>query len=137
MSELLLDNQNTGESSDDKESKKKKRRISNILHWEECFNSYISIIATQHSTQVSDLLGYSSLIVHAARKFEGDGWLQYDCSFRKGIVDQSMRKWSEVDLSAWTIALAKANPHEHCTLSFSLITQQALQRLRRIRQWKA
>ncbi len=123
MAELLSDNQNTGESSDDKEGKsdkKRKQKITNILQWVECFNSYIAIVATQHPTRVPDLLGYSSLIVHAARKFEGDQWLQYDRNFRKRMVGQPTRQWSDVDLSTWAMAFAKATPREHCNLCFSL-----------------
>ncbi len=36
--------------------------------------------------KVPDLLAYSSLIVHAHRKFRGEGWLQYDRNVRKSVA---------------------------------------------------
>ena len=46
--------------------------------WVECSHTYIGVIAQQQPGRVTDLLAYASLIVHAARKFKGEGWLQYD-----------------------------------------------------------
>ena len=123
MSDLLLDNANSDDNSEDKDSKwgrKKRHRITNILQWVECFNAYISIVATQHPTRVPDLLAYSSLIVHAACKFEGEEWTQYDRNFRKQVAGQPNRKWGDVDLSAWAMAFARATPREHCAICFSL-----------------
>lgn len=67
-----------------------------------------------------DLLAYSSLIVHAARKFKGDGWIHYDRNVRKRAAAGSRDKWSDINTSLWALAFANAQPREHCALCFSL-----------------
>ena len=63
--------------------RRKKRRVTGILQWVECFHSYIGVVAQQQPDRVVDLLAYASLIVHAAQKFKGEGWQQYDRNFHK------------------------------------------------------
>ena len=84
LAELLADNtsdEKPASANKDKDTNRKKRKITNILQWVECFNAYIIILDQPERTP--DLLAYSSLIVHAARKFKGDGWISYDRNFRK------------------------------------------------------
>ena len=61
-------------SCEEKARRSKRQRINNILQWVECFNAYMIILDQPERTP--DMLAYSSLIVHAARKFKGEGWLQ-------------------------------------------------------------
>ena len=88
MAELLPERLGQAEDScinvGEGESRKRKRsRVFSALQWVECFHTYISVIAQQQPARVPDLLGHASLIVHAARKFKGEGWLQYDKNFRR------------------------------------------------------
>ena len=76
LAELLEDSQSYPDKSNNGRSKK--RKIASILQWVECFNAYITIL--DQPERVPTLLSYSSLIVHAAKKFRGDGWIQYDRS---------------------------------------------------------
>ena len=104
--------------SDSKGDRPKRRKISNILQWVECFNAYMVIF--NQPERMPDLLAYSSLIVHAARKFKGDGWLHYDRNLRKRAAAGAGDKWGEVNTSLWALAFANAQPKEHCALCFSL-----------------
>ena len=46
--------------------KSKRRGVTNILEWIQCFSIYIAIIAQKHPERVPDLLGYQSLIIDAS-----------------------------------------------------------------------
>ena len=79
MAELLPEKLGQAEEPEKKvgegDSRKRKRvRVASVLQWVECFHSYIGVVAQQQPARVTDLLGYASLIVHAARKFKGEGW---------------------------------------------------------------
>ena len=41
-----------------------------------CTCTYIGVVALCQPQWVLDLLGYASLIAHAARRFKGKGWVQ-------------------------------------------------------------
>ena len=119
LADLLGDNLSEEKSPDkSKDSKRKKRKIANILQWVECFNAYVTIL--NQPDRISDLLAYSSLIVHAARKFKGENWIAYDRNFRKQAAATRNKKWADIDMSLWALAFAKAEPQETCSICFSL-----------------
>ncbi len=109
-----------GTSNDTGEKPRRKRRVANILQWVECFNAYISIVTQRDPTRVQDLLAYSSLIVHTARKYAGDGWIQYDRNFRKAAAANPAIKWGEIHQTFYAMAFVNAKTKEHCSLCFSL-----------------
>ena len=39
------------------------------------------LYSSETAIKANDLLGYASLIAHAARKYKGDDWIQYDVNF--------------------------------------------------------
>ena len=124
MVELLPESMGQDEEKD-KESthegpKRKKRRISNALQWTECFNAYITVVATREPSRVPDLLAYASLIVRASRMYQGDGWAHYDRTFRKKAAAFPGKSWREVDGSLWTMAFCHAKPRDHCEHCFSI-----------------
>ena len=98
-----------------KTGKQRLQRIRDIGQWIQCFNCYISIVSQKEPGRTSDLLAYSSLIVYAAWRFRGQGWLQYDWSFRKLAAANPQRLWANLDPSLWTIAFCNAQPGEQCS----------------------
>ena len=124
MSELLPEKLGAQEESKGSDSKKPKRkRKSDILQWVECFNAYTSALLVHTASRASDLL---SLIVHAARKFKGEGWIQYDINFRKRAAAFPSEMWADINPTLWQLAFGSATPRTHCALCFSLdhTTQQ-------------
>ncbi len=109
-----------GTSNDTGEKPRKKRRVANILQWVECFNAYVSVVTQRDPTRMQDLLAYSSLIVHTARKYAGDGWIQYDRNFRKAAAANPAMKWGEIHQTFYAMAFVNAKTKEHCSLCFSL-----------------
>ncbi len=106
-----------GEASD---RRRKRSKVTSVLQWTECFHAYIGIFARQQPEQVTDLLAYASLIIHAARKFKGDAWLQYDKNFRRYAEVHPSIQWAETNPSIWTMAFCNAQPRPHCELCFSI-----------------
>ena len=100
--------------------RKSRRRVADILQWVERFHTYINMAIIQQPARASNLLAYASLIVHAARKFRGDGWLQYDGNLRKRAVAFPSEEWAEVNPLLWILAFSNANAKPHCTICFSL-----------------
>ena len=86
--------------------KSKRRAVTNILEWIQCFSIYIAIIALKHPDKVPDLLGYQSLIIDASIQYEGDSWIGYDCRFRLSAAANSTKIWASLDPTLWNLAFA-------------------------------
>ena len=77
--------------------KSKRRAVTNILEWIQCFSVYIAIIALKYPERVPDLLGYQSLIIDASIQYEGDSWVGYDRRFRLSAAANSTKAWASLD----------------------------------------
>ena len=88
MSELLpnrLGCLKTGQITEDQATSRpmaRKRYVSTILEWIQCFGIYMVVLTQKHPEPISDLLGYQHLIITASLEYEGDNWLGYDRQFR-------------------------------------------------------
>ena len=124
MAELLPEKLGQADSlpSTSKEDKQKarKKRVASILQWVECFHTYIGVLVQQHPGRTQDLLAYASLVVHAARKYRGEGWATYDRNFRKKAAAHPGVKWGDLDSSLWSLAFCNAVAREHCALCMSV-----------------
>ena len=116
----LTEDRPKSDPREETKGKKARRKVVNILQWVECFHTYISVVVVQQPSRVADLLGYASLIVHAARKFKGDGWVQYDRNFRKRAAAAPTEPWAGINQSLWALAFSNAETKPHCSLCFSL-----------------
>ena len=126
MTELLpdklgqLDPPETSGSKDADKKKSKGKRVANILQWVECLHSYIGFTVQQQPTRTQDLLAYASLVVHAARKYKGEGWTEYDKNFRKRAAAHPGEKWGELNTPLWTLAFCNEERREHCNVCLSI-----------------
>jgi len=107
-------------SSDKKDKKRNKAKISSVAQWGECFNAYITVVNQHQPERMSDLLSYASLILRASRMYQGEGWIQYDRNFRKKAAAFPSLSWGNIDNSLWTMAFCSATPRQHCKLCFSV-----------------
>ena len=71
------------------------KRVTNILQWVECFHSYMGIVVQAQPERTQDFLAYASLIVHAARKYKGEGWATYDRNFCRQAAVHPQEKWGD------------------------------------------
>ena len=103
MAELLPENLNLFTTTDADQSiyKIKRRVVTNIVEWLQCFSTYVAIVSYKQPERVSDLLGYQNLIIQASQDYEGDFWLDYDCRFRQQLAAFPSTNWARTDSSLW------------------------------------
>ena len=120
MAELLPESLGHLASDDDQHVVKPKRRvISDIVEWLQCFGTYIAIISRKQPTRVIDLLGYQGLIIQAYQEYQGDSWLGYDHRFRQQTA-AIPTKWAVVDPTLWNLAFSGRAGVSCCSYCFSL-----------------
>ena len=107
-----------GTSSESKGTRK--RKLSSISQWIQCFNTYVSIVALKQLSRITDLLAYSSLIVQVHRKHSGDNWQVYNRNFHKQAAAQQLLSWAHIDPSLWMMAFANAVTNQHCQWCLTL-----------------
>ena len=122
MSELLPESlgQITSEDNQSALTKPRRRVVSDIVEWLQCFGTYIAIISRKQPTRVIDLLGYQSLIIQAYQEHEGDRWLGYDRRFRQQAAATPSTTWSIVDTNLWNLAFSGRGGISRCSHCFSL-----------------
>ena len=75
MSELTIDRLSLPPSDEaSKPSHSKKRPVTSIIEWTQCFTNYIAILVQAQPSRTTDLLGYQHLILEAHLEYSGDGW---------------------------------------------------------------
>ena len=93
-------------------SSRERKTDLDILSWVECFNSYISVIATYRAR---DLLAYMALIIRTAKSFGGKAWFHYDRAFRREGEVNNVQDWSvmRTDLYNFHTSAATRAPDVH------------------------
>ena len=105
----------------DKEDKKTKRRqVTNILEWIQCYAIYMAVRTQKFPDKVQDMLGYLALIVEARMENDGDGWLGYDRRFRQTAAATPDIPWARIDSTLWNKAFAGHARANRCKYCFSL-----------------
>ena len=122
MAELLPDRLgNTRVNSDEQgSSRPKKRSVTSILEWIQCFSIYTSIIAKKQPERVPDLLGYQTLLIDAYLEYRGDTWVGYDRRFRLTAAANATKVWARIDPTLWNLAFTGIAKTSRCTHCFSL-----------------
>ena len=124
MAELLLDRLgiSTGLANrDDKQATRSKRRqVTNILEWIQCFGIYVAVLTLKHPDRIQDLLGYQALIVEACMEYNCEAWLGYDRRFRQDAAASSNTVWAKIDPTLWNKAFTGQARAQRCQYCFSL-----------------
>ena len=92
------------------------REVPSLIAWVFCFTAYIAV-RTQEPT-VRDMLTYCWLVIRKVLRHGGQGWQDYDHSFRsQAAIDCSLR-WNTLlpDLQASTILGQPAGSGTYCSL---------------------
>ena len=121
MAELLPDRLGTAgmRAGDDqtKSVKTKRRLVTNIVEWVECFAIYIAVLSKKQPQRVPEMLGYLILILEAHTEYAGDGWLGYDRRFRMAAAGNPSINWAAIDTTLWNLAFsgkARSAQYKHC-----------------------
>lgn len=108
LSDLLPERLATtfAEEDQSKSSKSKRKHITFILEWVQCFSFYTAVISRQQPEKVPDILGYQSLIIKIHWEFQAEYWMGYGCRFRQRAAVTYMEKWANIDPTLWSLAFA-------------------------------
>ena len=125
MSELLPDRlgcPKTGHTFEDQAIPRPRRRyVSTILEWIQCFGIYIAALTQKHPERIPDLLGYQQLIIEASLEYEGDNWLGYDRQFQLTAAATQNTAWGHIDQTLWSLAFSAKAKASRCKYCFSII----------------
>ena len=132
MAELLPDRMGLSAArndlaTDEKEgkqgSKSKRRQVTNILEWVQCFSIYMAVVSEKHPDRIKDLLGYQALIVEARMEYDSETWLGYDRRFRQTVAATPDAVWARIDPTLWNMAFTGQARAQRCKFCFSLTHQ--------------
>ena len=78
---------------------RKKKPVTDLKTWVQCFAIYAGIISMKHPEVISDMMAYMVMIVKAAEEYAGLAWVRYDEAFRSQAAAKKEVKWSQVNPS--------------------------------------
>ena len=92
-----------------KTSRSKRRPVTSIVEWAQCFSNYIAVLVQAQPERVADLLGYQHLILEAHLEYEGDGWVAYDRRFRQIAATAPGGLWAHRDVDLWNMVFFRVS----------------------------
>ena len=120
MSELTIDHLTMSPLDETGKSPTPKRRpVTSIIEWTQCFANYIAILVQAQPERISDLLGYQHLILEASLEYSGDGWAVYDRRFRQIAATRAGIIWARRDGDLWNMVFASNHRRTYCQHCFS------------------
>ena len=101
-----------------KSTQTKKRPVTSIIEWGQCFTQYIAILTQAKPERTTDLLGYQHLILQAHLEYDGDGWMVYDRRFRQIAATLPGTPWARRDGDLWNATLGSSPRKPYCRHCF-------------------
>ena len=119
MSELTVDSLSMMQGDESSKSNhSKKRPVTSIIEWAQCFTNYIAILSQAKPTRTLDLLGYQHLVLEAHLEYSGDGWMIYDRRFRQIAATRPAITWAQRDGDLWHMAFGSNQRRPYCQYCF-------------------
>ena len=102
MSELIPDtwHEDAHASPDRGEAQRRRPRrppVTDIMTWLQCFARMAAVLSTRYPDKAPELWAYQSLIIRAARNYEGQAWVAYDRQYRREALARRDLNWSMLD----------------------------------------
>ena len=95
----------------------RKRPVTDILTWVQCFGVYVGILAKQFPDSVPELMSYMITIIKASRNYEGLAWVNYDTLYRRRAAATNCRSWSQINPSLFPLCFTgKGQNSQQCDL---------------------
>ena len=89
------------------------REVPSLASWVYCFAAYVAVRSSDQQTR--DLLAYCRLIIREALRHGGNGWQEYDRSFRRQAAIDATLAWNTLSpgLQASTLVGVGGAPGLH------------------------
>ena len=124
MAELLPDHLGISTSPTNRDEKQttklKRRQVTNILEWVQCFGIYTAVLTLKQPNRIQDLLGYQALIVEACMEYNCEAWLGYNRRFRQDAAASPTTVWAKIDPTLWNKAFTGQARGQRCQYCFFL-----------------
>ena len=78
-------------------SRPKKKQVTDIISWTQCFLVYIAIMHQKFPDKVPKMIAYMLIIFRAQQEFEDPGWQIYDHNYRLKAAASGNQNWVELD----------------------------------------
>ena len=107
MADLLPDNLEATNSTDDDHSsntKRKQQDVTQIMDWIQCFSTYIAVLSRAKPDRVVDLIAYLNLIINSQRRFQDFDWASYDRQFRQKASANPTLQWGTMEGTLWNLS---------------------------------
>ena len=65
--------------------------VTDIMTWLQCYTRLAVVLSTRYPNKVQELWAYQSLIIRAARNYEGQAWVAYDRQYQREALASESR----------------------------------------------
>ena len=82
-------------------SQPRKRPITDIITWVQCYARYTAGMAEKYPEAVPGFMSHLIVVLKAYSEVEGLWWRDYDVAFRDKMAAQGVKKWTGMDVSLY------------------------------------
>ena len=79
----------------------KKRPITNIITWVQCFSKYTAAVAQKYPECTPGFMSHMLVVLKAFGEVEEPGWCLYDEAFREKMASMGLKQWPGVDVQVY------------------------------------
>ena len=127
MAELLPDNLEATNSTDDDHTtntKRKHQEVTQMMDWIQCFSTYVAVVSRAKPDRVVDLIAYLNLIINGQRRFQDFDWASYDRQFRQKAAATSALQWGTTEGTLWNLSCCNRYTRSSTTFSSTTSTKK-------------
>ena len=102
---------------DQASSARRKRPVTELKMWLQCFAIYVAVISGKHPEVVPELMSYMVSIIRASEDYTGLAWVRYDAAYRRQAAANGNKLWSRINPSLFSLCFTgKAQTTSRCDL---------------------
>ena len=74
-----------------------------LLSWLQCFGKYACVFSEKFPEKNRELWAYMIFLIRESRRYNGEGWRDYDSMFRQQAASAADLEWSKVNNSLFSV----------------------------------
>ena len=84
-------------------SSRRKRPVSDLKSWLQCFAIYVGVLSAKHPEAVPELMSYMVAIIRASEDYAGLAWVCYDAAYQRQVAANNNRMWLRINPSLFSL----------------------------------